>query len=415
MTKTVNSGNRAARRVIAILGVMLLLLGLVMPALQPSHALDYNYYTRFKGQDMELSVYNVGEYIPDGSDDLMDVVAEFEDLTGITVYYTNFATNEEMYAKIKGSNVAYDVIVPSDYMISRLIEEDMLSPLNKDNIPNLANIDPKFMDPEYDPGSVYSVPYFWGVVGIAYNEKYVDEPDSWDILWDPEYSGKILMFAGSRDAFAIACSRLGFSLNTTDEEELREAAALLVSQKQYVQAYVQDEIFDKMEAEEAWISPCYAGDAWLMSDNNESICFAFPEEGSNLFVDACCIPKNAEHQEAAEMFINFLNEPEVAAENAEYVGYASPNLAALELLDEEIVEDEVIYPSDETIAKTEKFLHLPEETNLLMDSLWTEVMAQGSSFLSWGLPPLLVIAAIIFGKLYYRHYKDRVYRYMEED
>ncbi|MBQ9972755.1 MAG: extracellular solute-binding protein [Firmicutes bacterium] len=377
---------------------------------------DLEYYERFMGDDMSISVYNWGEYISDGSDDLMDICAEFEEVTGIKVYYTNFATNEELYAKLKGSNTSYDVIFPSDYMVARMIEEDMLAPLNHDNIPNMKHLDPKFMDPVYDPGSKYSIPYCWNTVGIIYNTDMVDEvPTSWDILWDEKYAGEILMFDNSRDAFAIACKALGYSMNTEDPDELREAADLLIAQKPVVQAWVMDQIFDKMENNEAAIAPYYAGDATLMMPYNDAIAVAFPEEGTNLFVDAACIPANSEHKEAAEMFINFLNEPGVAAENAWYIGYATPNLAAYALLDEETRNDEAIYPPDEIIANSEQFIHLSEETNLLMDSLWTEVKANTGSFLTWGLPPTLALLAIIIGKYTVKIRKARAHKRMAED
>lgn len=377
---------------------------------------DLEYYERFMDEDMSISVYNWGEYISDGSDDLMDICAEFEEVTGIKVYYTNFATNEELYAKLKGSNTSYDVIFPSDYMVARMIEEDMLAPLNHDNIPNMKHLDPKFMDPVYDPGSKYSIPYCWNTVGIIYNTDMVDEvPTSWDILWDEKYAGEILMFDNSRDAFAIACKALGYSMNTEDPDELREAADLLIAQKPVVQAWVMDQIFDKMENNEAAIAPYYAGDATLMMPYNDAIAVAFPEEGTNLFVDAACIPANSQHKEAAEMFINFLNEPGVAAENAWFIGYATPNLAAYALLDSETQNDEAIYPPEEIIANSEQFIHLSEETNLLMDSLWTEVKANTGSFLTWGLPPTLALAAIIIGKYAFKIRKARAHKRMAED
>ena len=404
-------------RIIALLTAVLLIFSFI-PA-EPVFAdsdYDEEYYDRFRDDGISISVYNWGEYLSDGSDDLMDICSEFTDLTGIEVYYTNFATNEELYAKLKGGSTTYDVIFPSDYMVARMIEEDMLAPLNHDNIPNITHLDPDFMNPAYDPGSRYSIPYTWNTVGIIYNTSMVDEvPTSWDILWDEKYKGQILMFSNSRDAFAIACKSLGYSMNTESEEELHEAAALLIKQKPLVQAYVMDQIFDKMENDEAAIAPYYAGDATLMMPYNENIAVAFPDEGTNLFVDAACIPKDAPQKEAAEMFINFLNEPDVAAENAEFIGYATPNLAAYALLDEEVQEDEAIYPPDEIIASSEQFIHLSPEINLLMDQLWTQVMAQNASFWTWGLPPILVIAAIIIGKAVFKSRKRKAYKRMSDD
>ena len=393
-----NRNGKMVFRVLALFLALLLVIGtIVMPIVfadtddeaagdeEYEANYDEEYYGRFRGEDISISVYNWGEYLSDGSDDLMDICEEFKELTGITVYYTNFATNEELYAKIKGGNTVYDVIFPSDYMVARMIEEDMLVPLDHGNIPNMIYIDPQFSDPEYDPGSRYSVPYTWNTVAIIYNKELVDEePTSWDILWDEKYKGQILMFSNSRDAFAIACKKLGYSMNTESEEELREA-------------------------------PYYAGDATLMMPYNENIAVAFPEEGTNLFIDAACIPKNSQHKEAAEMFINFLNEPNVAAENAEFIGYATPNLAAYALLDSEVQEDEAIYPPEYVIENSEQFIHLSEETNLLMDQLWTEVMAKGGSFVKWGLPPIAAILAIIIVKAVYKAKKRAAYRRMAED
>ena len=424
-----NRNGKMVFRVLALFLALLLVIGtIVMPIVfadtddeaagdeEYEANYDEEYYGRFRGEDISISVYHWGEYLSDGRDDLMDICEEFKELTGITVYYTNFATNEELYAKIKGGNTVYDVIFPSDYMVARMIEEDMLVPLDHGNIPNMIYIDPQFSDPEYDPGSRYSVPYTWNTVAIIYNKELVDEePTSWDILWDEKYKGQILMFSNSRDAFAIACKKLGYSMNTESEEELREAAELLIEQKSLVQAYVMDQIFDKMENNEAAIAPYYAGDATLMMPYNENIAVAFPEEGTNLFIDAACIPKNSQHKEAAEMFINFLNEPNVAAENAEFIGYATPNLAAYALLDSEVQEDEAIYPPEYVIENSEQFIHLSEETNLLMDQLWTEVMAKGGSFVKWGLPPIAAILAIIIVKAVYKAKKRAAYRRMAED
>ncbi len=378
---------------------------------------DDKYYGKFRGKDVSISVYNWGEYISDGSDkELVDVCQAFTEVTGIKVYYTNFATNEEMYAKLKSGASGYDVIVPSDYMVARMIQENMLLPLNKENIPNLKYIDEKFMDPQYDPGSLYSVPYAWNTVALIYNTKMVKEiPDSWDVLWDKQYKGKILMFSNSRDALAIACKKLGYSLNTENEQELREAANLMIEQKPLVQAYVMDQIFDKMENNEAAIAPYYAGDAVLMLEHNPNLAVAYPKEGTNLFVDAAAIPATSKNQEAAEMFINFLNEPVIAAQNMEFIGYATPNWAAYELLPEEMKESEITYPPQSVIDSSEQFIHLSPQTNALMDSLWTEILSESESFWTWGFPPLFALALIIAGKMFYKAKKKKAYREMSED
>jgi len=249
----------------------------------------------------EVNVYNWGEYID------LSVLEDFQNQTGITVNYQVFDSNESMYSLLSAGGGTYDVIIPSDYMVSRLIEEDMLAPLNFDNIPNFSDIDPALKNPEYDPENQYSVPYMWGTVGIIYNTKTVSgEVDSWDILFDPAYTGQILMFDNSRDAIGIALKYLGYSYNTTDEQQIKEAVDLLIQQKDILQGYVMDQIFDKLEGGEAAIGPYYAGDYLTMSENNPDLAFCLPKEGSNLFVDSMCIPKDAANKENAEAFINFM-------------------------------------------------------------------------------------------------------------
>ena len=334
------------------------------------------YYTRFKNDGISINVYNWGEYIPDGSEEgVLNLNAEFTKLTGITVNYSTYATNEELYAKLKGGGSTYDIIIPSDYMISRMIKENMLEPLDKSNIPNFANIMDKFKSSEYDPGSKYSVPYTWGTVGIIYDTTVVDEEDiGWDILWDEDYSGRILMFDNPRDAFAIAENMLGYSLNTENSEELEKAAEKLKEQKKVVQAYVMDEIFDKMGAGEAIIAPYYAGDAVTLMDEYEDLGFAIPESGTNLFIDAVCIPKGCRNKEAAEMYINFLNEPDVAYAIADFIGYSTPNQKAYEMLDDEVKNDGISYLDDDYIEeKTTVFCNLSDEANQKMQTLWTDM------------------------------------------
>lgn len=349
------------------------------------------YWEQYRGQNISINVYNWGEYISDGGDGSMDVNKEFEKLTGIKVYYSTFATNEELYSKLRGGGSSYDIIIPSDYMIGRMISEDMLEPLDLENIPNHQYIDEGFLGAIYDPGDEYSVPYTWGTVGIIYNTTMVyDEVESWDILWDEKYLGQILMFSNPRDAFAIAQSKLGYSLNTTDEGELRDCLEALKDQKMLVQAYVMDEIFDKMLGGEAALAPYYAGDALTMMDENEDLAFAIPAEGTNIFTDAICIPKGSKNKAAAEMYINFLCEPEVGAANAEYIGYGSPNVATLELLDEEITEDPISYPPQEILDNTEYFNQLPRETNLLMDEMWTDLLSADAAYNRWLIPIVLV-------------------------
>ena len=317
----------------------------------------------------------------------------FRSRTGIQVNYTTFDSNESLYSKLAGGGADYDVIIPSDYMVSKLIAENMLAELDFSNIPNFQYIDERFRDPEYDPGSRYSVPYTWGVVGLFYNTDYIEEEiTSWTALWDDRYAGKILMFDNPRDSFAIAQFLLGQSLNTTEESDWAEAAALLKQQKPLVQAYVMDKIFDKMESSEAWIAPYYSGDAAILVDNSDSIQFVVPEEGTNYFVDAMCIPITSTHKEEAEEYINFLCDPEIAGANMNYVGYSAPESAAKAYIDEEMVKSPLHYPDDNTLARTQVFVNLPESTSKLVDRLWAEAKMGGPG-------ESAVLIAIILGFL----------------
>lgn len=349
--------------------------------------------TEAPDRGVTINVYNWGEYIANGTDGSLDVNAEFTRRTGIRVNYTTFDSNESLYSKLAGGGADYDVIIPSDYMVSRLIDENMLAPLDFSNIPNYQYIDEHFRDPEYDPGGLYSVPYTWGVVGLFYNTDYIEEEiSSWSALWDDRYAGKILMFDNPRDAFAIAQFMLGQSLNTTEEEDWAEAAALLKQQKPLVQAYVMDRIFDKMESSEAWIAPYYAGDAAILVENSDSIRFVVPKEGTNYFVDAMCIPITSKHKAEAEEYINFLCDPEVAGANMSYVGYSTPETAAKAYMDQEMVESPLYYPNEEILARTQVFVNLPESTSKLVDRLWAEAKMGGPG-------ESAVLIAIILGFL----------------
>lgn len=367
-------------------------------------------YDRFQDKNITINVYNWGEYISDGADDSLDVNAEFTKRTGIKVQYSTFASNEELYAKLKSGGSSYDVIIPSDYMVSRMIKEDMVQPLDYNNIPNSSKIMERFQKPSYDPENRYSVPYMWGTVGIIYNTTMVDGTvNSWDILWDARYLGQILMFSNSRDAFGISLLRLGYSLNTEDPEQLREACEELKKQKPLVQAYVMDEVFDKMQGGEAALAPYYAGDAITMIKTNPDLAFAVPEEGTNCFGDAMCIPKGAQNKEAAELYINFMCETDVAAANSEYIGYSTPQQEAYDSLDDEVKNNPIAYPSEEVLKKTERFVNLSEETNATIDSMWTEVLSTNTSSNRWFIP-VLVAAAIIFSiglNVYRRMKKNR--------
>ncbi len=328
-------------------------------------------------ENITLNVYNWGQYIADGSDGSMEVIREFEKrYPHIKVNYSTYDSNEIMYSKLSNGGITVDVIIPSDYMIARLISEDMLLPLDFDNIPNYQYIDENFRNTAYDPENRYSVPYTWGTVGILYNTKYVDEADvtGWELLWNEKYAGKTLMFGNSRDAFGIAQYMLGYDVNTLDKRELDACAEKLLEQKPVLQQYVMDEIFATMQNEEAWIAPYYAGDCLTMMGENENLDFFLPQEqGFNLFIDAMCIPTCAKEKEAAELFINFLCDPEIAAANMDWICYGTPLTAAKEFMDPDVISDPVTYPGDEALTNGTSFAYLPEDISRYMESLFMEV------------------------------------------
>ena len=335
-------------------------------------------YSHLKGTT--LNVYNWGEYISDGEDDTLDVNAEFEKLYGIKVNYTNFESNENMYNKLKGGGANYDVIIPSDYMIARLVEEDMLLELDFSNIPNYKYILDKYKGLYYDPDNKYSVPYTASYTGLIYNTKMVDEvPDSWGALWDEKYAGNILMFNNPRDAFAIAQFYLGQDVNNASKEDWDAALAVLKAQNPLVSSYVMDEVFDKMEGGDAALAPYYVGDFLSMQENNPDLGFVYPKEGVNYFVDAMCVPKGAQNKEAAELYINLLSE-EAGVANANYICYGSPNSLVLESDDYELKDDPYLYPEEGTV-KSQIFENLDSETLNYMTGLWNELKIEGNSML----------------------------------
>ena len=375
---------------------------------------DMEYYTRFKDAGISINVYNWGEYISTGADEgTLNVNAEFTALTGIKVNYTNYATNEELYAKLKGGGATYDIIIPSDYMISKMIKEGLVQKLDFDNIPNFEYIMDNFRNQAYDPANEYSVPYTWGTVGIIYDTTMIDmneEDIDWDLLWNEDYADQILMFDNPRDAFAISEIMLGYSLNTESKDELKDAAEKLKEQKNIVQGYVMDEIFDKMGAGEALIAPYYAGDALTIMEENEDLNFVVPKSGTNLFIDAMCIPACAKQKEAAEMYINFMCEPDIAFSNIDYICYSTPHSAAFEMLDEETQNDPISYPDQDFIAaNTDVFVNLSDETNQLMQDLWTEMKSaedENANTLFVPIFLLLCIGIIVF-VLIRRHIKSK--------
>lgn len=331
------------------------------------------YYKNLGLQGTTVNVYNWGEYISDGEEGTMDVVSEFERLTGATVNYTNYESNENMYSKLAGGGVSYDVIAPSDYMIERLIEEDMLLPLDFDNIPNISLINEEFQHLYYDPEQIYTVCFNVGTTVLIYNSAMVEEePDSWDVLWDEQYKGKVLMFNNPRDSFAIAQARLGQDFNSLNEQDWVDAAELLALQRDTVSpVYVMDEVFNLMESGEYAFATYYAGDYLLMLENNEDLGYCFPKEGINEFYDAFCVPKCSQNKRGAEAFINFMHEPQVAFENCEYIYYRSPNITVEENEESSLYGEEVIYPEEQ--LETQFFKNLPQNIIELENNLWTQV------------------------------------------
>ena len=316
-----------------------------------------------------LNVYNWGDYIDES------VLDDFESETGIKINYEMFATNEDMMVKLTQGGNSYDVIFPSEYMIEKMLKEDMLEPLDHSKIPNLENLDPKFSNLEFDPAYEYSVPYFWGTVGIMYNTEMVDEPvDSWDILWDEKYKNSILMMDSQRDTIMVALKKLGYSMNTRSVEELEEAKALLVEQRPLVLAYVGDNVKDMMIQGEAALAVVWSGEAYGVISENEGFDFALPKEGSNYWFDNMVIPKNAKNKDAAHQFINFMLDAEVGFKNTDYVGYSTPNMKTFEMLDEEVKNRKGAYPSDEDLEDFEVFVD-PGEFIQEYNRIWTEFKA----------------------------------------
>ena len=346
------------------------------------------------GGTRTLYVYNWGEYISDGSEETLDTNAEFEnycrEVLGIDVKvnYSTYSSNEDLYAKLSSGAVSYDVVIPSDYMIARLASEGLLRELNpKETIPNYEYISDDFKGLYYDEDEKWSVPYTYGTVGIIYNTEMVPEDEenigSWALMWDEDYTGNIIQFNNSRDAFGTAQYYLGYSVNSNNEAEWREALNLLIEQKNVVQGYVMDEIFNKMKGGSAAISSYYAGDYFTMYSDNDRLAFYHPEEGTNMFVDAMCIPSSSQNYDLAVEYINFMLTKEIAIANAEYICYASPNSLVYEDEDyladmEEIHPDAVSILYDFDMSKTEFYHDLPTETRMLMNSLWEDLKIESN-------------------------------------
>ncbi|MBD5396276.1 MAG: ABC transporter substrate-binding protein [Lachnospiraceae bacterium] len=326
------------------------------------------------GENGEVIVYNWGEYIDP------ETITMFEEETGIKVVYDEFETNEVMYPKVEAGATAYDVICPSDYMIQKMIDNDLLAEINFDNIPNIKNIGQQYFEQakEFDPENKYAVPYCFGTVGILYNKTMVDETvDSWSILWDEKYTDNILMQDSVRDAFMVALKLNGYSMNTVNEEELAIAKNSLIEQKPLVQAYVIDQVRDKMIGDEAAIGVIYSGEAIYTQRENENLEYVIPKEGTNVWIDAWVIPKNAPNMENAEKFIDFMCREDIALMNFEYITYSTPNTAAQALIeDEDIKNSKIAFPDFSQYQNLETFHYLGEEGDALYNNLWKEVKSE---------------------------------------
>ena len=317
-----------------------------------------------------LKVYNWGDYIGE------DVIDEFEKKYDVKVIYETFATNEEMYTKLKGGGSDYDVLFPSDYMLERMIKEDMLEKIDLNNIPNFKYIDEHFRNLSYDPGNKYSVPYMWGTIGIIYNKTMVKEPvESWRILWDKKYEKQIFMLDSSRDTIAITLKMLGYSINTKNMDELEEAKNALIEQKSLVLSYMGDDVKDSMIAGQAALAVVWSGDAVYMKNENPDLEYVIPKEGGNIWLDAIVIPKGSKNKKLAETFINFMCEPEIAFRNTDYIGYSSPHTEAKKMLDPELLNDKTAYPTDEDLKGSE-WMETLSDVIKEYDRIWTEIKAK---------------------------------------
>ena len=323
----------------------------------------------------KVYVYNWGEYIDPETLDM------FEKETGIQVIYDEFDTNETMYPKVEAGASNYDVVCPSDYMIQKMIDNDLLQELNWDNIPNAkANIGAQYYEQSkaFDPGNRYAVPYCWGTVGILYNKTMVDEPvTSWSILWDEKYADSILMQDSVRDLFMVGLKSLGYSMNSTDEKELNEAKDLLIQQKPLVQAYVIDQVRDKMIGNEAALGVIYSGEAIFTQRENPDLEYVIPKEGTNVWIDGWVIPKNAENVENAEKFIDFMCRGDIALLNFDYITYSTPNTAAQALIkDDDIRNSKIAFPDLSQYDGLETFSYLGDDADALYNDLWKEIKSK---------------------------------------
>jgi Spermidine/putrescine-binding periplasmic protein len=327
------------------------------------------------GNDKQtLKVFNWGEYID------MDVISAFEEEFDVRVIYDTFESNEAMYSKISAGSVSYDVIFPSDYMVERMIKEDMLEELDYSKIPNLSNIQEDLLNADFDPEQKYSVPYFWGTVGIVYDQTIVkaNEVTSWDILWNEKYNQQIYMYNSSRDSMMVALKRLGYSMNTQDQSQIAAATAALIEQKPIVYGYVTDEVISSMANSQAALAVVYSGDATSIMRENSNMAYAIPKEGSNIWIDPMVIPKSAEEKDLAHEFINFLARADIALLNTEEVGYSTPNNATLDLLSaegEEWITWLSYNPDLDTLTNMEFFHAGSDELLEIYNKAWEDVIS----------------------------------------
>ena len=324
------------------------------------------------GENGTINFFNVGDYIDEA------LIRKFEKETGIKVNYSTYDTNEIMYQKVKTNPGTYDLVVPSDYMIEKMIQEDLLETIDYNNIPNYQYIGENYKNLSYDPTNEYSVPYMWGTIGIIYDSSRITEPvTSWDILWDSKYKDEVYMFNSLRDSLAIALIKAGYSINSDVPSEIDAAKDELLEERKLTNpVYVVDEVKDNMITGEKMLAAVWSGDAIYIMNENPDMKYVIPEEGSNKWVDALCIPKDAPNKAGAEAFINFLCDPENAKENVDYIGYSTPNTAAYDLLDDETKNNPAAYPSDSILDKCVLFTNLNQETLKLYESAFTEVLSQ---------------------------------------
>ncbi|MDR3178597.1 MAG: spermidine/putrescine ABC transporter substrate-binding protein [Oscillospiraceae bacterium] len=357
-----------------------------------------------------INVYNWGNHISDGSNGYLDVNAEFEKRTGIQVNYTTYLDNESLFAKLNGSSTKYDVIFPSDYMIAKLIEKDMITKLDFNMIKNASTIDKEFLNPQYDPTNEYSVPYTWGVIGIFYNKKIVDDPKEkidWDIFWNPKYKGKILMFENSpRDALALSLLKLKLSINTTKIEDLQRAAQEMINQRPLINSYVSEQVFDKIGSGEAALAPYYS-DAYIVNSKNEDIGFVVPKSGTNKFVNAMCVPKDSNHKKEAMQYINFICNPDIAVENISHVAYCTPQSVVRKRLDPKVANSELVYPSKEILSKSFTYKNLPDDINIAVNNLWLKTRIDGYNGKLKLILIFLIFILLYFTILIYKFIKKR--------